>query len=180
MKICRFNENRIGVVLGDEVADVTSTLDALARYSYPFPRGDIFVEQLSQLRGTLEELATTAIRIPLKNVSLLSPVANPGKIVAAPVNYFDHFAEATGQAELHHGNQIQGIQKAGLFLKATSSLVGCSQGVFLEHMDRRNDHEVELVAVIGKTCRNVPKEKALDYVAGYCIGLDMSVRGTED
>jgi 2,4-diketo-3-deoxy-L-fuconate hydrolase len=44
----------------------------------------------------------------------------------------------------------------------------------------RNDHEVELAAVIGKTARHVPKEKALDYVAGYTIGLDMTVRGTED
>ena len=50
----------------------------------------------------------------------------------------------------------------------------------INHADRRNDHEIELVAVIGKPARNVSVENALDYVAGYCIGLDMTVRGPEE
>ncbi len=49
----------------------------------------------------------------------------------------------------------------------------------LRFTDRRNDHEAELAAIIGKTAANVPQERALDYVAGYAIGLDMTVRGTE-
>ena len=46
--------------------------------------------------------------------------------------------------------------------------------------DRRNDHEVELVMVIGKTGSDISQAKALDYVTGYCLGLDMTVRGRED
>ncbi len=180
MRICRFNDNRVGVVEGDQVADVTAALDSLGSTSYPFPTHDLFIASLPRLLPHMAALAKTAKRVPLASVKLLSPVANPGKIVAAPVNYVDHLAEAAGHAELHHGNKIHAIQKAGLFLKATSSLQGCSHGVVIEHEDRRNDHEIELVAVIGKSCRNVPKEKALSYVAGYCLGLDMTVRGPED
>jgi 2-keto-4-pentenoate hydratase/2-oxohepta-3-ene-1,7-dioic acid hydratase in catechol pathway len=46
--------------------------------------------------------------------------------------------------------------------------------------ERRNDHEIELVAIMGKKARNVSKEDALNYVAGYCIGLDMTIRGPEE
>ncbi|MGH8436269.1 MAG: fumarylacetoacetate hydrolase family protein [Pseudomonas sp.] len=162
------------------MADVSAALDVLGSATYPFPTHDIFIANLSRLLPAMASLSKTAKRFPLSGVKLLSPVANPGKIVAAPVNYVDHLSEAAGQAELHHGNKIHAIQKAGLFLKATSSLQGCSHGVVIEHEDRRNDHEIELVAVIGQSCRNVPKEKALEYVAGYCLGLDMTVRGPED
>jgi len=48
------------------------------------------------------------------------------------------------------------------------------------HTDRRNDPEVELVIVIGKAARNVKAAQALDYVAGYCIGLDITIRGPEE
>jgi 2-keto-4-pentenoate hydratase/2-oxohepta-3-ene-1,7-dioic acid hydratase in catechol pathway len=52
--------------------------------------------------------------------------------------------------------------------------------VTIVHHDRRNDHEIELVAIIGKPARNVSKEAALDHVAAYCIGLDMTLRGPEE
>jgi 2-keto-4-pentenoate hydratase/2-oxohepta-3-ene-1,7-dioic acid hydratase in catechol pathway len=45
--------------------------------------------------------------------------------------------------------------------------------------DRRNDHEVELALIIGKRGNKIPKEKALEYVCAYSIGLDMTVRGPE-
>ena len=58
--------------------------------------------------------------------------------------------------------------------------MGPSEGVALRFTDRRNDHEVELAVVIGKAGSAIPAAKALDHVAGYAIGLDMTVRGTED
>jgi len=180
LKICRFNEDRIGVVIDGEIADVTAILESLGSARYPFPNHDVFIANLSRLLPDLATLSRRAQRVPLSSAMLLSPVANPGKIVAAPVNYVDHLSEAINQNELNHGSRIHRIQTVGLFLKATSSLQGCSHGVFIEHADRRNDHEIELVAIIGKSGRNVPKERALEYVAGYCIGLDMTVRGSED
>ena len=115
-------------------------------------------------------------------MKLLSQVANPGKLVAAPVNYQKHLDEVKSDSQLHAGNPAHTvtIQTAGLFLKATSSLVGSGEGVAIQKPDRRTDHEVELVCVIGRDARNVPRRDALRYVAGYCIGLDVSIRGSED
>jgi 2-keto-4-pentenoate hydratase/2-oxohepta-3-ene-1,7-dioic acid hydratase in catechol pathway len=118
--------------------------------------------------------------VPLAHVKLLSPVANPGKIMAAPVNYTKHLQEALADKGIHHGNLIQEIHKAGLFLKATSAVVGAGEGVKLVHTDRRNDHECELAVVIGKAAKNVKAAQAMDHVAGYCIGLDMTIRGPEE
>jgi len=72
------------------------------------------------------------------------------------------------------------IHTAGLFLKATSSLVGPGEGIALRKLDRRNDHEVELAVVIGKTIGNASKKDALAAVAGYAIGLDITIRGPEE
>jgi 2-keto-4-pentenoate hydratase/2-oxohepta-3-ene-1,7-dioic acid hydratase in catechol pathway len=107
-------------------------------------------------------------------------VANPGKIMAAPVNYTKHLDEVLADKGIHHGNLISEIHKAGIFLKATSSVVGPGEGLHLVHLERRNDHEVELAVVIGKRGRNIAAAEALGFVAGYCIGLDMTIRGPED
>ena len=71
------------------------------------------------------------------------------------------------------------MDKFGLFLKANSSLIGCAQQIQIPFADRRTDHEVELAVIIGRTAKRVSRQAALDYVFGYCIGLDMTVRGSE-
>jgi 2-keto-4-pentenoate hydratase/2-oxohepta-3-ene-1,7-dioic acid hydratase in catechol pathway len=180
MKICRYNDNRLGVVQGQRIFDVSEALGALPEARYPFPRHDVLIEHLPSMRARLDELVSRASSIALSGVALLSPVANPGKIVAAPVNYTRHLEEVLAQKQLHHGNLINEIHKAGLFLKATSSLIGAGSPVTLVHTDRRNDHEVELAVVIGKTCKNVKREQALQHVAGYAIGLDITIRGPEE
>lgn len=180
MKICRFNQNRLGVAHGDTIRDVTAALDVLPTYTYPLPAVDPLIEHLPAVRQRIEQLLPSAPQLPLSQVTLLSPVANPGKIVAAPVNYLKHLDEARTDSEIHHQNAILEIQKIGVFLKATSSLCGVSAGVEIQHPHRRNDHEAELVAVIGKAGRNIRREDALTHVAGYCIGLDMTTRGPEE
>jgi 2,4-didehydro-3-deoxy-L-rhamnonate hydrolase len=67
-----------------------------------------------------------------------------------------------------------------MFLKANSALVGPADGIAIRFPDRRNDHEVELVLVIGKPGSDISRSRALDHVAAYCLGLDMTVRGRED
>jgi 2-keto-4-pentenoate hydratase/2-oxohepta-3-ene-1,7-dioic acid hydratase in catechol pathway len=154
---------------------MTGALDQLPAHRHPFPRQDALIANLEIL-----ENATTVRSVPLARAELLSPVANPGKIMAAPVNYKKHLEEALADKGIHHGKLVDEIHKAGIFLKATSSVVGPSEGVRLVHTDRRNDHEVELAVVIGKEGRNIAAEDALEHVAGYCIGLDMTIRGPED
>jgi 2-keto-4-pentenoate hydratase/2-oxohepta-3-ene-1,7-dioic acid hydratase in catechol pathway len=127
-------------------------------------------------------IAPASPGIPLKNLTLLSPIANPGKIIAAPLNYRKHVQEVRDDVALHNNNPAlkQSIDTMGVFLKATSSLVGAGQGIALRKLDRRNDHEVELAFVIGKTGNNIPASEAMQYVAGYSIGLDITIRGPED
>ena len=180
MKICRFNDNRFGVVEGDEVADVTEILSHLPELRWPVPAGDHLIRHFPAIRVYVEAALPNAKRLPLKSVSLLSPVANVSKVVAAPVNYALHLAEAKADAGVNFGADIKTIDHYGLFLKSSTSVVGPSEGIRLPSLSRRIDHEVELVAVMGKEGFNIPESEALDYVFGYCIGLDMSVRGTED
>jgi len=180
MKLCRFDENRLGVVLDAGIHDVTSALDGLPAQRYPLPSHDILIAGLGGLRPALEAAARKARPTPVERAKLLSPVANPGKIIAAPVNYKKLLEEALADKGIHHGNLIGEIHKVGCFLKATSAVVGPGQGVALVHTDRRNDHEVELAVVIGRKARNVAADDALGCVAGYCIGLDMTIRGPEE
>jgi 2-keto-4-pentenoate hydratase/2-oxohepta-3-ene-1,7-dioic acid hydratase in catechol pathway len=180
MKLCRFGANRLGVVVGNVIHDVTAALDILPTWQYPLPSFDPLIANLDAIRERAQALVGQVDTVALNDVHLLSPVANPGKIIAAPVNYTKHLREVLNDQNLHHGNLINHIEKAGLFLKAGSSLVGAGDGVQLCHTDRRNDHEVELAVVIGKTGRNIGQADALSHVAGYCIGLDMTIRGPEE
>jgi 2,4-didehydro-3-deoxy-L-rhamnonate hydrolase len=180
VRISIFNENRFGVVGSDRIHDVTSVLDALPARRYPLPRHDLFIESLPELRAGLERAARETPGIPLSQARLLSPIANPGKIVAAPVNYRKHLEEAIAEPETFSAAHVRRIQETGLFLKATSSLIGPSQAVRIRQSERRTDHEVELAVVIGRVCDRVTPLDALSYVAGYTIGLDITVRGPEE
>ncbi len=182
MRLCQFDENRLGLVRDGLVHDVTSALDSLPSFRYPAPLGDRLIAALPELWEKILTAADRAAPIPLSKVRLLCPVANPCKIVGAPVNYRKHLDEVGTDPSLHHQNvaHTRPIREAGLFLKATSSLVGSSHGIAIRHPDRRTDHEVELTAIIGKRADRVPASEALRYVAGYCIGLDITVRGPED
>jgi 2-keto-4-pentenoate hydratase/2-oxohepta-3-ene-1,7-dioic acid hydratase in catechol pathway len=180
MKICRFNDNRVGVVENGIVKDVTEVASAIPAVNWPLPRGDMFIERLGALCEEIEKCATNARSYPLEEVRLLSPIANPGKIVAAPVNYKLHLEESQADQGINFGSQVKTIEECGVFLKATSSVIGADAEVEVTREERRTDHEIELAFVIGKRARNVSENDALDYVAGYMIGLDITIRGTED
>ena len=182
MRLCRYDAGRLGLVNGGQVCDVTAALDALAPYRYPLPAYDVMVAHLADLAPRVQRLAEHPSWMPLDDLTLLSPVANPGKIVAAPVNYQTHLQEVRGDPQLHHGNPSHTvtIHNAGLFLKATSSITGAGEGIVICKPDRRTDHEVELACVIGRTARHVLRGEALSHVAGYAIGLDITIRGSED
>lgn len=180
MRLCRFDDNRLGLVRDQDVLDVTAVIDELPSFRYPLPRFDPLVARLPQLRSRLEAAGRGTAPIALDKVKLLSPIASPGKVIGAPVNYKKHLDEARADAAIHHQNQIAEIQRVGLFLKAPSSVVGPSDGIAVRHPDRRTDHEIELAVVIGKRADRIRAEDALDHVAGYCIGFDITVRGPEE
>jgi 2-keto-4-pentenoate hydratase/2-oxohepta-3-ene-1,7-dioic acid hydratase in catechol pathway len=182
MRLCRFGEGRLGVVEDGQVRDVTQALDVLPVYRYPLPPFDPLIANLEKVIARVKAIADDAPALPVESVTLLSPVANPGKIVCAPVNYQKHLDEVRENVALHNYNTgtMAPIHTAGLFLKATSALVGPGEGIALRKIDRRNDHEVELAVVIGKSGTNIPAADANRYVAGYAIGLDITIRGPEE
>lgn len=180
MRLCRFNGNRLGIVGGGEVADVSAALESLPAVRWPVPYGDLLISHLDEVRRRAEALAPKASRLPLDRVKLDSPVANPSKIIAAPVNYMKHVEEARADAGINFGSDIKTIDHYGLFLKSNTSLIGPGEPVRLPALDRRMDHEIELALIIGREGYRIPEAAAFDYVAGYAVSLDMVIRGPED
>jgi 2,4-diketo-3-deoxy-L-fuconate hydrolase len=187
MRLCRFNNDRLGLVEDHLVYDVTAALASLSQYRWPFPVGDALVAGLSEVRSAAEKLKPGAETFGLEEVRLQSPIANPSKVMAAPANYRLHVEIDAKDPGVHHNvhnKQLEGLDRPvetlGLFLKATSSVSGPHQGVSLNWLNKRNDYETELVVVIGKGGKNIRAEDAMDHIAGYCVGLDMSVRGPEE
>ena len=93
-------------------------------------------------------------------------VADIGKLICVGLNYSDHAAES--------GMAVP--TEPVLFMKATSSIIGCNDAVVLPRDSVKSDWEVELGVVIGKRARYVDEADALDYVAGYCVVNDLSER----
>jgi 2-keto-4-pentenoate hydratase/2-oxohepta-3-ene-1,7-dioic acid hydratase in catechol pathway len=180
MRLCRFDNDRLGLIRGNAVHDVSAVLEGLPAHRWPFPPGDPVIAHLDRLRPEIERIASSAPARPMASVLLKSPIANPGKVIGAPVNYQKHLDESRADRGINFGNEVKEIGYYGLFLKAGSALVGAGEGVATGFPDRRHDHEGELAVVIGKGGKNIPKGRAFDHIAGYCLGLDMTVRGTED
>jgi 2,4-didehydro-3-deoxy-L-rhamnonate hydrolase len=187
MRLCRFDNDRLGLLENDVVCDVTAATEVIESRRWPLPPGDPLVANLRTLTARIKTLAPQSRRIPLRQVALLSPITSPTKIMAAPANYRLHVEVDVKDPAINAGvhlRQLEGIErpveKLGLFLKASSSLVGPADGVRVIWPERRTDYEVELVVVIGRQGRNIAAADAMAHVAGYCVGLDMTVRGAEE
>ena len=128
MKLCRYDDDRLGVVRGDRVHDVTDAQTEI-RKSLPYDmKGDAVVAALPQWRERIERLADKVPGKPIADMKLLAPVARPTKLSCAPTNYQAHIEEMQ-KASAQPGSQIVSVQsskilEAGMFLKANSALVG--------------------------------------------------------
>jgi 2-keto-4-pentenoate hydratase/2-oxohepta-3-ene-1,7-dioic acid hydratase in catechol pathway len=182
MKICRYGDDRLGLVDDASVRDVTALQSEIRQHAPYAYKGDAVVAFLhsAENRKRLADAAAAAAPIPLASVRLLAPVLRPTKVVAAPTNYQKHIEEMAAARETLGLRYTAKIAEDGLFLKANSAIVGPSEGLAIRFPDRRNDHEAEVVVVIGKQGSDISIANALDHVAGYCLGLDMTVRGRED
>lgn len=186
MRICRFDETRVGLIEGGHVYDVSEAIAELA-VLWPLAFGDPLIERLEQLAPRMQALRKRVSGKRLEEVRLNSPVPWPSKIIAAPGNYAMHLAidlKDPGVDQGVHSKSIAGIDrpvdKLGLFLKASSSIVGPSDGIKIDWPNRRIDHEIELAVIIGRKAKHVSPDLAFDCVAGYSLGIDVTVRGAED
>ncbi|MFX1262294.1 MAG: fumarylacetoacetate hydrolase family protein [Promethearchaeota archaeon] len=103
---------------------------------------------------------------PTHSVKILAPIERPGKIVALGLNYKDHIEET--------GSETPGFPV--VFAKFPSCIVNPDDVIRIPKVSSKIDWEVELAVVIGKTCKEVDEDSALDYVAGYTIMNDVSAR----
>lgn len=173
MKICRYEVAigepvRIGVVENGMVHDVSRIVDELPSMRWPLPPGDLFITHLDTLRPKMQALARDSKPIPVESVRLKSPVANPGKFICGAGNYQPIWETREGSP-----------RQLGLLFKMTSAAAGASDGVTLRWPERVTFHEMELAIIIGKQGTEIPASEALNYVAGYAIGLDMTMQGKE-
>jgi 2-keto-4-pentenoate hydratase/2-oxohepta-3-ene-1,7-dioic acid hydratase in catechol pathway len=168
---------RAGVAVGDKLFDAAA-LTRKAAYSSVLA----ILQDWSAARGALKKAAAAAGKSklkskPLARAKLLAPVQWPSAIYCAGANYTDHMLEMAN---------LQGIPPApdphevGLkpwhFIKASRSVTGNGATVKLPATSKAIDWEAELGAVIGRTAKNVPLAKALDYVAGYTVANELSAR----
>lgn len=162
MKLATFTHDartRVGVVLGDEVADVTVA-------------GSVPADMIALLAAgaagldAVRRAADRAPRLPLGAVHLDAPVPRPPTFLAIGLNYADHIEESG----------LPRPQFPVFFNKQTTCVTGPYDPIHRPRVSPALDYEGELVFVIGRRCRHVPRERAHEVIAGYCIGDDVSVR----
>lgn len=100
------------------------------------------------------------------DVEWLCPVENPGTIFALGLNYADHARELA----------FEPPKEPLVFLKGINTLSGHKQPAYRPDNIEFQHYECELVAVIGKTGKNIPREQAMDYIAGYTVCNDFAIR----
>jgi 2-keto-4-pentenoate hydratase/2-oxohepta-3-ene-1,7-dioic acid hydratase in catechol pathway len=180
MKLVRFSPNgqdpRLGLDLGDRVADLTASVAAsLARRGVVRSQAIAAAlvppstrEFLAGGPASLDAVATITewVTLPRSAVRLHAPIADPGKFICIGLNYRDH-AEETG-------NPIP--KEPPIFPKWANSILDPGEPVLRARGSTKLDWEVELGVVIGRTARYVPREQALDHVFGYTIVNDVSAR----
>jgi len=121
---------------------------------------------------------STQVGVPLAEVKLLAPLLYPGAIYCAGANYYDHIREMERAQNLAQGPTMKDLgERPWHFMKSPRSTVrGPGSVIALPAFSKAVDWEIELVAVIGRTARDVPVAEALGYVAGYTIANDLSAR----
>ncbi len=144
---------RVGVVDGDDIIDI----------GIGGPDGLLDLIKSGKAK---EQAAKQGKRQKIADTHFLPTIPRSGKFICVGLNYADHAAEGN--------NPIPDYP--ALFVRVNSSLIGHGEPMIVPKASEKFDYEAELTIVIGKTCRHVSEDKALDYVFGYTIFNDGSIR----
>ncbi|MFW9919718.1 MAG: fumarylacetoacetate hydrolase family protein [Candidatus Thorarchaeota archaeon] len=169
----------IGVELEEGILDIPEAASRFGRMHhvhgklFPSTMMDLLqwpagVEVVQQILDTYNESEPEEkpLLYRLSSVRLLAPIERPGKIVALGLNYKDHIEETERE-----------IPKVPvMFAKFPSSVIGPDDEIIIPLVSKKIDWEVELGIVIGRNCKAVSEEDALDYIAGYTILNDVTAR----
>jgi 2,4-didehydro-3-deoxy-L-rhamnonate hydrolase len=163
MKLIRFGEpgkEKPGVLIDEATAADVSA------YFRDYDEEFFAKDGLAELHERFEDWAQSVARVSISGLRLGPPISRPSKIICIGLNFRDHARESKMEVP---GEPV-------LFLKATTSLVGPNDCVFIPRGGQKLDWEVELAVVIGKEGKYIPQSSALDYVAGYVLHNDYSER----
>jgi 2-keto-4-pentenoate hydratase/2-oxohepta-3-ene-1,7-dioic acid hydratase in catechol pathway len=167
MKIVNFetaNGIRMGVVEGDTVIDVQAVDAGLPGELGAFLRGNGDIKALA----AAVKAAPAAARLPLAGLKLALPIAQPGKVICLGLNYLDHVKE---------GGYRDNIPKfQSIFFRVMTSMTAPGKPLLRPQKSIQFDYEAELVVIIGKRAKHLTLENAADCVAGYCCGMEGSIR----
>lgn len=177
---------RAGIVVDERVIDVAAVLGSPSDKAVAAPASVLAVlERWDELHPRLQETARSARAgkiaaesFALSKLQLLAPILYPGTIFCAGANYRDHVAEMSKAMNLppEPDPHTLGL-KPWHFIKASASCVrGPGERIALPAHSSKVDWEAEIALVIGRTCRNVSVERALEHVAGLTIANDLSAR----
>lgn len=170
---------RLGFVAGDMVVDV-HRLGEASGAALPsdmlhfIDLGPAAVAKLRDLAGNHERAWPVGAAFPFGNVKLLAPIPRPRKnIFGIGLNYVAHVAESSRTLDTAKELPKQPV----IFSKPPTTVVGPGDAVHHDaEMTQQLDWEVELAVIIGRTARRIAPEKALDYVFGYSVMIDISAR----
>ncbi len=163
MKLVTFTDTagtRIGIAVDDGIID-------LKKADPDLPRDMIgLMIAWPTAHAAVQRAATRKADMPLSDVKLEAPVPRPGKVLAIGLNYADHIAESGQKTP----------EEQVWFAKMPTSINPPFADVQLPKASQLLDYEAELVVVIGKKCKHVPKDKAHEVIFGYATGNDVTAR----
>lgn len=151
---------RVGAVRHGACVDLARTDPSL-----PTDIRDLLA-QWPDCRAAAERAIDAGEPVPLPDIKLLPVVPAPQKIICVGLNYADHAAETAAKPP----------SEPVIFNKFPTAIAGHWQPIVLPESSREVDYEAELVVVIGRGGRDIPAARAMEHVAGYCCGNDISAR----
>ncbi len=129
------------------------------------------IDQIESLISWLEENDSYKDLVQIENslIKVLTPIANPGKVVCVGNNYMDHCIE----------QNVEPPKQPMIFSKWASCIIGPNDTVILPEDSEQVDYEAELAVIIGKEGKDISEEQALDYIYGYTVMNDVSARDVQ-
>ena len=148
-----------GAVVGDGIVDLRARLSRFATLLEVF-RAQALDEAKAAADGVRPD-------VPLSEVELLPPLAAPEKILCIGINYANRGADY---------NVTNNPKYPSMFYRAPNSMVGSGQKLIRPKISEQLDYEGEIAIVIGRECKHVAKDRALDVIAGITLANEGTIR----
>jgi 2-keto-4-pentenoate hydratase/2-oxohepta-3-ene-1,7-dioic acid hydratase in catechol pathway len=148
-----------GAVVGEGIVDLRSRLSRFGSLVEVF-RAQALAEAKTVVEGVRPD-------VPLSEVELLPPLLAPEKILCIGINYANRGADY---------NVTNNPKYPSMFYRAPTSMVGSGGKLVRPKISEQLDYEGEIAIVIGRDCKHVPKERALEYIAGFTLANEGTIR----